>query len=203
MLNSHTSSHATRHQGRARRTVGLQEQFNAPLRPHVWTSKRQWTRAELDREKDEFFDTRVTGREEIWATLKIVIDLLAEDDIATAQGILDASAITLPTGDLVNGAYDEAGNFYQMPEYIVGDPNNVIPASRDETAKAQDIQDATDEEELERRREEKGKGVVKSGELIKVKARLSDRGGPDLVISVGKEQTVRILIRKIQEEANV
>lgn len=90
-----------------------------------------------------------------------------------------------------------------MPEYIVGDPNNVIPASRDEIVKAQDIQDATDEEELERRREEKGKGVVKSGELIKVKARLSDRGGPDLVISVGKEQRVRILIRKIQEEANV
>ena len=132
-----------------------------------------------------------------------MIDLLAEDDIATAQGILDASAITLPTGDLVNGAYDEAGNFYQMPEHVVGDPNNVIPASRDEIVKAQDVQDATDEEELERRREEKGKGVVKSGELIKVKARLSDRGGPDLVISVGKEQTVRILIRKIQEEANV
>ena len=132
-----------------------------------------------------------------------MIDLLAEDDIATAQGILDASAITLPTGDLVNGAYDEAGNFYQMPEHVVGDPSNVIPASRDEIVKAQDIQDATDEEDLERRREEKGKGVVKSGELIKVKARLSDRGGPDLVISVGKEQTVRILIRKIQEEANV
>ena len=132
-----------------------------------------------------------------------MIDLLAEDDIATAQGILDASAITLPTGDLANGAYDEAGNFYQMPEYIVGDPNNVIPASRDEIVKAQDIQDAADEEELERRREEKGKGVVKSGELIMVKARLSDRGGPDLVISIGKEQTVRILIRKIQEEANV
>ncbi|KAL8790606.1 MAG: hypothetical protein Q9195_006286 [Heterodermia aff. obscurata] len=153
---------------------------------------RQWTRAELDREKDEFFDTRVTGREEIWATLKIVIDLLAEGNIATAQGILDASAITLPTGDLVNGAYDEAGNFYQIPEYIVGDPNNVIPASSNEIVKAREMDDASDEEELERRREEKGKGVFKNGELIKVKARLSDRGGPDLVISIPGKGRVKI-----------
>lgn len=169
----------------------------------MWTSKRQWTRTELDRERNEFFDTRVTGREEIWATLKIVIGLLAEGDTATAQGILDASAITLPTGDLANGAYDEAGNFYQMPENIVADPNNVFLASKNDFVKGEGDEDATDEEELTRRREEKGKGVLQIGELVKVKARLSDRGGPDLVISFGKKQPVCALIKRLQDEVNV
>lgn len=195
------SSHAPRN--RTRRTVGLQEQFNAPLRPHVWTSKRQWTRSELDRERNEFFDTRVTGREEIWATLKIVIGLLAEGETATAQGILDASAITLPTGDLANGAYDEAGNFYQMPENIVADPNNVFLTSKNDFVNGEGDEDATDEEELTRRREEKGKGVLQIGELVKVKARFSDRGGPDVVISFGKEQPVCAFIKRLQDEVNV
>lgn len=200
-----TSSHAPRgpHHGRTRRTIGLQEQYNAPLRRHIWTSKRLWTRAELERERTEFFDTRVAGREEIWAALKRIVGLLAEGDIATAQSILDASAITLPTGDLINGAYDEAGNLYSMPENIISDPNNVIPTSQDDLAKDEDNGDAIDEEELERRREEKGKAVLKSEELIQVKARLSDRGGPDIVISIGKEQNVRVLMRRIQDEAHV
>ena len=131
--------------------------------------------------------------------------LLAEGDIATAQGILDASAITLPTGNLMNGAYDQVGNFYQMPEHVVSDPSNVVAASRDEEAdRGEDTTEGTDEEdEVERRREEKGKGVLKSGESVKVKARLSDRGGPDVVVTIGKEQNVRVLIRRIQEEANV
>ena len=191
-------------QSRSRR-IGLREQFNAPLQPHVWTSKRQWTRAELDRERDEFFDTRVTGREEIWATLKVVIGLVTEGDIATAQGILDASAITLPTGDLINGAYDQVGNFYQMPEHVINDPNNIMPGMGNNRTKEDDIANAADDDDdqLEMRREEKGKGVLKVGEMMKVKARLSDRGGQDIVVSIGKEQNVRALIRRIHEEADV
>lgn len=174
-----------------------------PLRAHVWNSKRQWTRPELDREREEFFETRVTGRPEIWASLKVVVGLLAEGEIQDAQGILDASAVTVPTGDLMNGAYDEVGNFYQMPEYIISDPNNLTPVLRENLLKGESASDVTDEDEIERRREEKGKGVLKTGEVIKVKARLSDRGGPDIVISIGREQNVRVLVRRIQEEVNV
>ena len=189
------------HRSRNRRNLALGEQFNAPLRPHVWTSQRQWTRSGLDRERTEFFETRVTGHTEIWATLKIVVGLVQDGDIPTAQSMLDAAAITLPTGDLKNGAYDEAGNLYQMPEHIVSDPTNIIlDQSRDEV-KSEASMDGTDDEELERKREEKGKAVVK--DMIKVKARLSDRGGPDVVVSMGKDQAVRTLVKRIAEEANV
>ncbi len=179
------------------------EQFNSPLRPHIWTSKKQWARPELERERQEFFDTRVTGRSEIWGTLRVVVGLLAEGEIQTAQGILDASAITLPTGDLINGAYDEVGNFYQMPEHIISDPTNVVLPSQDDVPKGGNTGEETGEEEAERRREEKGKTVLKSGDILKVKARLSDRGGPDIIIPLGKEQSTRVLIRRIQEEADV
>ena len=180
------------------------EQFNAPLRPHVWTAKKQWTRLQLDRERREFFDTRVTGHAEIWATLKVVVGLLADGDITTAQSILDAAAITVPTGDLKNGAYDEAGNLYQMPEYVISDPQNVVLNQQGEIQKGEVSNDAKeDDEAIERKREEKGKSVLKTGDMIKVRARLSDRGGPDVIISLGKDQAVRTLVRRVQEEVNV
>lgn len=191
-----------------RQRIGLTEQFNQPIRPHVWTSKRNWTRHDLDREREAFFDTRVTGRQEIWGALKLVVGLLGEHDIQTAQGILDASVITVPTGDLVNGAYDEVGNYYQMPEHMISDPENLVPEEKIAAAEpvnhdGEDNDDDTDEEEAERRREEKGKAVLKSGESFKVKARLSDRGGPDMVITLAKDQNVRVLARRIQDEAGI
>ena len=130
--------------------------------------------------------------------------LLADGDITTAQSILDAAAITVPTGDLKNGAYDEAGNLYQMPEHVISDPQNVVMDKSDEMQKGEVSHEGTDDDEaIERKREEKGKSVLKTGDIIKVKARLSDRGGPDVVVPLGKDQVVRILVRKIQEEANV
>ena len=103
----------------------------------------------------------------------------------------------------MNGAYDEAGNFYQLPEHVLSDPNNMVQSSEEIIIKGENASDATDEDEIERRREEKGKGVLKSGDVIRVKARLSDRGGPDIIVPLGKEQNVRVLIRRIQEEVNV
>ena len=170
----------------------------------MWTAKRQWNRSQLDRERQEFFDTRVTGHAEIWATLKVVVGLLADGDITTAQSILDAAAITVPTGDLKNGAYDEAGNLYQMPDHVISDPQNVLLDQHEEDKKGEVSNEAIEEDDaVERKREEKGKSVLKNGDIIKVRARLSDRGGPDVVIQLGKDQAVRLLVRRVQEEANV
>ena len=199
--NSESRGPQVGHRSRNRRNIALGEQFNAPLRPHVWTSQRQWTRSALDRERIEFFETRVTGHTEIWATLKIVIGLVQEGDVPTAQSILDAAAITLPTGDLKNGAYDSAGNLYQMPEHVVSDPTNTIMDQPKDDVKRESSMNGPDDEEMERKRDEKGKSVVK--DLIKVKARLSDRGGPDVIVSIGEDQAVRTLSRRIAEEANV
>ena len=157
----------------------------------------------MDRERRDFFDTRVTGHAEIWATLKVVVGLLADGDVTTAQSILDAAAVTVPTGDLKNGAYDEAGNLYQMPDHVISDPQNLAP-DQEIIGKGETSNEVTDDdEELERKREEKGKAVLKNGDVFKVKARLSDRGGPDVIIAVGKDQPVRTVLQRIRDEANV
>jgi hypothetical protein len=181
----------------------------------------------LERERTEFFETRVTGRPEIWGALKNVSDLLREGELITAQGILEAAGVTTPTGNLIEGCYDEAGNLYRLPETIILDPINVIP---DETARQpnrnsnidgetmvglseaksvaldsgqmEDIEKAEeDSEATERKREEKGKASER--DAVKVKCRLSDRGGPDVVILLGRSQTVGALARKIKSETDV
>lgn len=143
----------------------------------------------------------------------------SEDDpamaLATAQSILDAADITLPTGDLYNGAYDALGNYYQMPHQVVADPTNLVwkPGADgvddlDDTKADLTVGEETAEEreygddEVERRREEKGKAVVDIRDQVTIKARLSD-GSRDVTVVVDKADTVRRVARLIAEEAQV
>lgn len=189
----------------------LEEHFNSPIRQHTWYSKRRtWTRAQLDRERKEFFETRVTGRPEVWAALGAAVGLMYADDMATAQSIIDAAGVTVPTGDLCEGCYDEQGVLYRLPQCIVSDPENMAEEDSADSFSGHDELDgmddklATDEasgDELIERKDEKGK--ARERDLIKVTVRLSDRMGPDLVVSVGKSQNVGLVARKVQQEAGV
>jgi len=213
---THASSHSNRqhHQHAA----PLSTHINRPLKLHVWTSSpRVWTRKELDRERTEFFDTRVTGRPEIWQTIKGVLEVLwsggDQDDtdggLGTAQQILDAAGITIPTGDIANGAYDSLGAFYPVPEHIVSDPQNLValPArvSDDEEDKSgeETAEEHVDEDEILRRREEKGKAVVNAKDLITIRAKLSDRDEIPVKVTISKEDSVRLVARKILEESDL
>lgn len=203
--------------------VALNQHYNEPVRLHVWYSKRRaWTRDDLDRERREFFETRVTGRQEVWAALSTAITLMRAGDLSTAQSIVDAAGVTVPTGDFCEGCYDEQGALYRLPQCIVSDPENMVQdasstgdQSRDDIGQDDDIEAlsdgklATDDasgdelisEDLERRRDEKGK--TSERDLISVQVRLSDRGGPDLVLLIGKSQSVGFLARKIHQEGEV
>ncbi|KAJ5091733.1 hypothetical protein NUU61_006603 [Penicillium alfredii] len=211
-------THAGRRRTRRAPNLPLGEHYNQPLRPHVWYSKRQtWTRAQLDRERCEFFETRVTGRPEVWAALSTAISLLHAGDTPTAQSIIDAAGITVPTGDLCEGCYDEQGVLYRLPQCIVSDPENILPGPKlsgdghDELdpGSLSDGNLATDDasadeliaRDIERRRDEKGK--TSERDLIRVQARLSDRGGPDLMLSIGKNQSVGFLARKLSRHERV
>lgn len=179
----------------------------------------------MDTERADFFDTRVTGRPEVWQVLKAALAVLWEADeiratggeptdddgtggIATAQSILRAAEITLPTGDLSNGVYDSLGNYYALPEWIVCDPTNVTEEDDVKKSKADGNltveEDTTelDEDEALQRREEKGKAVVDIRDMVKVRARLSENL-PDVVVSVGLEENVRSLARKVAEDSRL
>lgn len=189
----------------------------------------------MDRERTDFFDTRVSGRPEIWQTLHAALDVLWTADItgredpndssddnsaplalATAQSILDAADITLPTGNLADGAYDLLGNYYQLPAHIVSDPRNIVSGdddndddrfgeaktAEDTTAGADDDDDDFGEDETERRRLHKGKAVVNVSDQVLAVVRMSNTAR-DLKLDVGKDESVRSIIHRIVEESNV
>ncbi|KAK8068785.1 hypothetical protein PG994_005401 [Apiospora phragmitis] len=228
----------------------LSQHIDKPLRRHTWVAKsRVWTRPQLVRERADFFDTRVTGRPEIWQTIRAALEVLWEAEVAaavrrtktdaaaaatnedeheneggdgagnaddtalaTAQSILKAAEITLPTGNLANGVYDALGTYYAVPEWIVCDPVNVAASDDPKKVEQDDNDDLTggeetaednDEEEAAlRRREEKGKAVADVRDLTKIRARLSENSR-DIILTIGTNESVRSVIRKIKEEANL
>ncbi|KAL4786049.1 hypothetical protein BJX76DRAFT_140350 [Aspergillus varians] len=220
LLNHHhhpSSSSRQQHQQQNQHPVPLPEHINAPIRPHTWHSKRRtWTRALLDRERTEFFETRVTGRPE---------------DFATAQSIIDAAGVTVPTGDLCQGCYDEQGVLYRLPRCVVSDPDNIVVGAGADAGERRESTDGDDGEDVdvgfetddrkgdfgdevesgdeligedvesERRKDEKGK--TSERDLIRVKARLSDRDGEDVVVTMKKTQNVGFLARKVQQEVGI
>lgn len=121
-----------------------------------------------------------------------------------AQGILDAAGITLPTGKLEDGAYDERGVLYRLPENIVSDPKNVM---------GDDLEtNGTVSKQLEAGEtvvpgsgagvRDKGKDVVEDN-AMKIRCRLSDRGGPDTIVLLAPTQPVSVLLRRLRTEATI
>jgi hypothetical protein len=75
------------------------------------------------------------GRTEIWLAIKCACET---DDDALAQAILDGANVVIPTGFLNDGAYDELGNRYIIPEYCIADPVNLIRDQKSAGSSASD-----------------------------------------------------------------
>lgn len=109
--------------------AGISIGRNQPLRPErpKWKSDVPLTDGQLRSKRDEFWDTAPAfeGRKEIWDALKAAAYALETGDHALAQAIIDGANITLPHGTLMD-CYDELGNRYQLPVYVLGAPTNLI-----------------------------------------------------------------------------
>ncbi|OMP88147.1 hypothetical protein BK809_0002904 [Diplodia seriata] len=154
------------------------------------------TRTRLEKERNAFWDTRVTGHAEIWGAVRLAAELVRGGDVASAQGVLDAAGATCPTGEMWRGVFDEWGIEYRVPEWTVVEPAGVVEVDSDEEGE-EDEGDGAEEQSLA---EEKGKG--KMGEVVNVRARLSDRG-TDVVVQVGMEERVSAGIARIVEAAKL
>ena len=115
-------------------------------------------------------------------------------------------------GNLIHGAYDELGTRYELPEYCVSVPRNMIDSSsaikeHEGKVNGSDSEDEIlDLEEVEKRRHDKGKRVIHGNEkMYRVVARLSDRGGPgaDIPVVFEEGQSVKFVIREIMDKGNL
>lgn len=102
---------------------------NQPLKPEKpkWKSEVPLTDGQLRSKRDEFWDTAPAfeGRKEIWDALKAAAYALETGDHSLAQAIIDGANISLPHGTLMD-SYDELGNRYQLPVYVLSAPTNLI-----------------------------------------------------------------------------
>lgn len=132
----------------------------------------------------------MTGRAEMWGAVRLAAEMVRAGDVASAQGVVDAVGATCPTGEIWRGVFDEWGTEYRVPEWVVVEPAGLVEGGEEEEG----------EREGEGLAEEKGKGRM--GEVVKLRARLSDRG-TDVVVQVGMEERVSAVVAKVGEAAKV
>ncbi|KAK7486229.1 hypothetical protein BaRGS_00022552 [Batillaria attramentaria] len=112
---------------------------NQPLKAEKpkWKSDHPLTEGQLRSKRDEFWDTAPAfeGRKEIWDALKAASYALETGDHALAQAIVDGANISLPHGTLLD-CYDELGNRYQLPVYVLSAPTNLIEDNSESDAGA-------------------------------------------------------------------
>ncbi|CZT24556.1 uncharacterized protein RCC_10281 [Ramularia collo-cygni] len=177
---------------------------------NVSTMPPPWTRSNLEKQRRDFFDTRVNGSVEIWGGMRQASELLCQGDLAGAQAILDALNMNCPSGKFARGrgrdrnnggVFDERGALYDIPNWVVSDPLDIVEDAEDKIGIADDSDDALNEDEdAARKREEKGKGrVIDLGEEMKVKVRLSDGTG-DQEITFGAKQKAGVIVKKVLEQ---
>jgi hypothetical protein len=118
--------------------------------------------------------------------------------LATAQQILTAAEITVPSGDLADGAYDSFGAFYPLPEHIVSDPSNIVEDEPLKSAGKDEGSEDTKEIPIV-----EDKLAIHAENRIFIKARRSDGVVKDLVVTASKQDSIQILSAKFMEAAKV
>lgn len=94
------------------------------------------------------------------------------------------------------------GNYYPLPDHIVCDPTDLVEDGNGEDAEADakgNVDTVADDSADE---EEKGKGVANFRDQVKVRARLSETG-KDYLVTITKNQSVKVVAKKIAQEASV
>jgi hypothetical protein len=139
----------------------------------------------------------VTGSAEVWSALRLVCECLRRGDVEQAQGIADAVGLNVPDGKVAvgseprsrgrtrrtGGVFDERGVGYDIPAWVVADPEDVV-------------EEAAGEGEV---LGEKGKGKAGDvGKIVSVKARLSDRS-LDVVVKMGMGQTAAVVCAEVHK----
>ena len=82
----------------------------------------------LHRQRTEFWETapQYDGLETTWNSIRVAVELSHQNDLPNAQAVLDSAGITIPTGDLGLGCYDEWGHRFVIPDFVLSEPSNIL-----------------------------------------------------------------------------
>lgn len=81
----------------------------------------------LQRQRQEFWESRVSGAKLVWDNLKVVCDALLNTppEYESALAILEAAQLRVPHGTLET-VYDSRGRMYSVPPFVWSTPRNVM-----------------------------------------------------------------------------
>lgn len=206
---SNASSTALAQAGSARPNVPIRTPTPVPKSPaKVSNEPPPWSRKRLEKERDAFFETRVSGDAEIWKALRVVCGMVRDGNLSEAQGILDALNVTCPTGRIARdrgkhrgrgGVFDERGELYDIPAWVVTDPQDIVEDKEKEVGDGTGDDEDSESATASNKRDEKGKGRAEDpGESVTVRARLSNTG-TDVVVTVGTKEKIEVIVRQILE----
>lgn len=116
---------------------------------------------------------------------------LQAGDIREAQVLLDATECTCPNGMLWRGIFDNRGEWYKVPEWIVIEPDGLVEG--DDLQEEDGSLGEDDHKEAE---------VEELGEEVKVTCRLSSTG-KDYRVTIRKGERVGTLVTELKTKAGV
>lgn len=163
------------------------------IKPLTDSSSQAWTQTRLNKERADWWDTRVTGSPEVWACLRIATEALQQGDIATAQTLLDAQECTCPDGQLWGNIYDHGGNHYKIPEWLIIQPDGIV---EEEDLMASETDDKTAVAESANDQD-----FGPDSDYV-VRARLSSTA-QDVRIPVRRRETIASIREKLKTQAHV
>ncbi|KAL6706806.1 hypothetical protein ACN47E_005142 [Coniothyrium glycines] len=165
------------------------------VRPLTDSTNLAWTRSRLEKERKDWWDTQVTGSEEIWGAIRLAAQHLQAGQLQEAQTMLDVTDCTCPTGRLWRGVYDPTGVQYKVPEWIVVEPEG-LAEDQDESA-ATGLVEASRYDTHEQLSTDDDRG-----EVLPVRVRTS-HNQRDARLSVGKKETVASIVGNIKKQAKI
>jgi hypothetical protein len=166
------------------------------VQPLTDSTNLTWTRSRLEKERNDWWDTQVTGSQEVWGAIRLAAQSLQLGKLRDAQQWLETMECTCPTGCLWKGVYDSTGVMYKVPDWLIVEPEGLVAEGAEDdaagesagAAAALDGAPEVDDEE--------------DDEPVVVRARIS-LTGRDVVLKLQRKWTVASILDKIKKEAEV
>ncbi|EMR09297.1 hypothetical protein PNEG_02257 [Pneumocystis murina B123] len=184
-------------------TCNLCRRNNSLKIPRVctWVSDHPITMSNLIRRRKEFWETAASygGSLEIWNTLRLVLETIPES-LTTAQTIINTAGIILPTGDLIDGCYDQRGSYYFIPPYIFSEPTNLI-SENPEQSKNDKLNSIIENEENTKLSESQD-SQIKNEHVNEIIVRLSDTS-KDILIKIDSKNSIADMKQHVAKIAGI
>jgi hypothetical protein len=166
------------------------------VKPLTDSTNLTWTRSRLEKERNDWWDTQVTGSQEVWGAIRLAAQSLQAGKLRDAQQWLETMECTCPTGCLWKGVYDSTGVMYKLPEWLIVEPEGLVAEESSSDAVGGPASTATGTDAAQEVEDDE------DDEPVLVRARIS-RNGRDVVLKLRRKEPVASIVEKLKQQAEV